>query len=91
MRDQIQSSPSCQRQAQVILARRSSNKYCLSFFLIYLRGVLCRIPISHVYIMASTARLEQFTQDKEQLEFPEILRGKRLLLATESFGPVNGQ
>ncbi len=24
------------------------------------------------------------------LEFPEILRGKRLLLATESFGPVNG-
>lgn len=24
------------------------------------------------------------------LEFPEVLRGKRILLATESFGPVNG-
>jgi len=24
------------------------------------------------------------------LEFPQQLRGKRILLATESFGPVNG-
>lgn len=28
--------------------------------------------------------------DNPPLGFPEILRGKRLLLATESFGPVNG-
>lgn len=25
-----------------------------------------------------------------RLDFPEHLRGKRILLATESFGPVNG-
>lgn len=39
---------------------------------------------------SSTARLERSTRSTEQLEFPEILRGKKLLLATESFGPVNG-
>ncbi|TVY83082.1 Sulfoquinovosyl transferase [Lachnellula suecica] len=36
----------------------------------------------------STARLAEAT--RSSLEFPEVLRGKRLLLATESFGPVNG-
>ncbi|CZR67826.1 related to glycosyltransferase [Phialocephala subalpina] len=30
------------------------------------------------------------TKQDGGLEFPEILRGKKLLLATESFGPVNG-
>jgi glycosyltransferase involved in cell wall biosynthesis len=39
--------------------------------------------------MSSTTRLED-SPSGEQLEFPEVLRGKRLLLATESFGPVNG-
>lgn len=28
--------------------------------------------------------------DGNSLEFPEVLKGKKLLLATESFGPVNG-
>jgi glycosyltransferase involved in cell wall biosynthesis len=36
----------------------------------------------------SVARLNSDKQSR--LEFPEILRGKQLLLATESFGPVNG-
>jgi glycosyltransferase involved in cell wall biosynthesis len=30
------------------------------------------------------------TNDDKGLAFPEVLRGKKLLLATESFGPVNG-
>lgn len=30
------------------------------------------------------------TRNHDGLVFPDILRGKRLLLATESFGPVNG-
>jgi hypothetical protein len=28
--------------------------------------------------------------ESSSLEFPAILKGKRILLATESFGPVNG-
>jgi len=36
----------------------------------------------------ATARLT--APKSSSLEFPEILRGKKLLLATESFGPVNG-
>ncbi|CAG8979767.1 hypothetical protein HYALB_00012404 [Hymenoscyphus albidus] len=30
------------------------------------------------------------TNDPANLKFPEILRGRKVLLATESFGPVNG-
>lgn len=37
--------------------------------------------------MADTTRLKVANSD---LEFPAALRGKRILLATESFGPVNG-
>lgn len=28
--------------------------------------------------------------ENNSLDFPEVLKGKRILLATESFGPVNG-
>ncbi len=40
----------------------------------------------------SLHKMEEPTRLKPQnnLDFPEVLRGKRILLATESFGPVNG-
>lgn len=40
--------------------------------------------------MALSLEPEIPDKTKDQLEFPEALRGKRILLATESFGPVNG-
>jgi hypothetical protein len=40
--------------------------------------------------MVSTRLDDNAPKRNVQLEFPEALRGKRLLLATESFGPVNG-
>jgi hypothetical protein len=46
---------------------------------------LCSILCSNMAQLKSTARLAG-----SNLDFPEALRGKRVLLATESFGPVNG-
>lgn len=40
--------------------------------------------------LESTARPVVASITSSNLEFPEVLRGKRVMLATESFGPVNG-